>query len=103
MKYGLNSINGVSEVASIGGFVQEYHKDVGAKIIEINQAEYIVRGLGYIKSIEEAVVTVSYNAPIRIKDIGVVSLGPATRRGLLDKDGSEVVGGVVVARYGSNP
>lgn len=132
VKYALNAVGGVSEVASIGGFVQEYqidvnpdalkayniplhevmtavrksNKDVGAKTIEINQAEYLVRGLGYIKSIEdieESVVAVNDNVPIRIKDIGVVSLGPATRRGLLDKGGAEVVGGVVVARYGSNP
>ena len=132
VKYGLNAVDGVSEVASIGGFVKEYqidvdpnalktfdiplhsvmlavkksNRDVGAKTIEINQAEYLVRGLGYIKSIEDielAVVAVHDNVPIRIKDIGVVSLGPATRRGLLDKDGAEVVGGVVVARYGANP
>lgn len=132
VKYGLNAVQGVSEVASIGGFVQEYqvdvnpdalkayniklhqvmnavkksNRDVGAKTIEINQAEYLVRGLGYVKSIsdlEKAVVAVQDNVPIRIKDIGIVSLGPSTRRGLLDKDGAEVVGGVVVARYGSNP
>ena len=86
--------------------VQKSNKDVGAKTIEINQAEYLVRGLGYIKStedIEKAVVAVQENVPIRIKDIAVVSLGAATRRGLLDKDGAEVVGGVVVARYGANP
>jgi Cu(I)/Ag(I) efflux system membrane protein CusA/SilA len=132
VKYGLNATEGVSEVASIGGFVQEYqidvnpdalkayniplhkvmqavqksNRDVGAKTIEINQAEYLVRGLGYIKKVadvEKAVVAVQENVPIRIKDIGVVSLGPATRRGLLDKGGTEVVGGVVVARYGANP
>ena len=132
VKYGLNAVDGVSEVASIGGFVQEYqidvnpdalkayniplhkvmqavqksNKDVGAKTIEINQAEYLVRGLGYVKKtedIEKAVVAVQDNVPVRIKDIGVVSLGPATRRGVLDKGGAEVVGGVVVARYGSNP
>ncbi|RJE70441.1 efflux RND transporter permease subunit [Reichenbachiella sp. MSK19-1] len=132
VKYGLNAVDGVSEVASIGGFVQEYqvdvnpnalraynitlsqvmsavrqsNRDVGAKTIEINQAEYLVRGLGYVKSVEDialAVVTVNDNVPIRVQDVGVVSLGPATRRGLLDKDGAEVVGGVVVARYGSNP
>ncbi len=132
VKYGLNGVEGVSEVASIGGYVQEYqidvnpdalrvydiplhkvmqavkssNRDVGAKTIEINQAEYLVRGLGYIKSvtdIEKAVVSVVDNVPIRIKDIAIVTLGPATRRGLLDKDGAEVVGGVVVARYGSNP
>ncbi len=132
VKYGLNSAQGVSEVASIGGFVQEYqidvnpdalnsyniplhrvmqavqksNRDVGAKTIEINQAEYLVRGLGYIKNaedIEQAVVAVQENVPIRIKDVGNVSLGPASRRGALDKDGAEVVGGVVVARYGANP
>lgn len=132
VKYGLNATQGVSEVASIGGFVKEYqidvnpaallaykiplhkvmeavqksNKDVGAKTIEINQAEYLVRGLGYVKKVEDielAVVALQDNVPIRIKDIGVVSLGPATRRGLLDKDGAEVVGGVVVARYGANP
>ncbi|HQS50282.1 MAG: cation transporter [Sphingobacteriales bacterium 17-39-43] len=132
VKYGLNAVEGVSEVASIGGYVQEYqidvnpdalkayniplakvmqavqksNKDVGAKTIEINQAEYLVRGLGYIKKVEDiekAVVSVQNNVPIRIKDIGVVTLGPAARRGLLDKGGAEVVGGVVVARYGSNP
>lgn len=132
VKYGLNATEGVSEVASIGGFVQEYqidvnpdalkaydiplhrvmqavqksNKDVGAKTIEINQAEYLVRGLGYVKKVEDiekAVVAMQDNVPVRIKDIGVVSLGPATRRGLLDKDGAEVVGGVVVARYGANP
>ncbi len=132
VKYGLNAVEGVSEVASIGGFVQEYqidvnpdalkayniplakvmqavqksNKDVGAKTIEINQAEYLVRGLGYIKKVEDiekVVVSVQNNVPIRIKDIGVVTLGPAARRGLLDKGGAEVVGGVVVARYGSNP
>ncbi|WP_159518529.1 efflux RND transporter permease subunit [Sunxiuqinia indica] len=132
VKYGLNATEGVSEVASIGGFVQEYqidvnpdalkaydiplhkvmmavqksNRDVGAKTIEINQAEYLVRGLGYVKKVEDiekAVVAVQENVPIRIQDIGVVSLGPATRRGALDKDGAEVVGGVVVARYGANP
>ncbi|MFY0686612.1 MAG: efflux RND transporter permease subunit [Cyclobacteriaceae bacterium] len=132
VKYGLSAVEDVSEVSSIGGFVQEYqidvnpdamkaydiplhkvmlavqksNRDVGAKTIEINQAEYLVRGLGYIKSIEDielAVVAVQDNVPIRIKDVANVSVGPATRRGLLDKDGAEVVGGVVVARYGSNP
>lgn len=132
VKYGLNAAEGVSEVASIGGFVKEYqvdvnphalksygismhqvmlavqksNRDVGAKTIEINKVEYLVRGLGYVDSlsdIEQAVVHVEDNIPIRIKDVARVSFGPATRRGLLDKDGAEVVGGVVVARYGANP
>ncbi len=132
VKYALSSASGVSEVASIGGYVQEYqvdvnpelmrqyniglhhvvkavkesNKDIGAQTLEINQAEYLVRGLGYVKSIsdiENAVVTSEDFTAIRIKDIGNVSLGPATRRGLLDKEGAEVVGAVVVARYGANP
>ncbi|MFT5847353.1 efflux RND transporter permease subunit [Psychroserpens sp.] len=132
VKYGLSSASGVSEVASIGGYVQEYqvdvnpelmrqyniglnqvvkavkesNKDIGAQTLEINQAEYLVRGLGYVKSVEDienAVVTSKDFTAIKIKDIGKVSLGPATRRGLLDKEGAEVVGGVVVARYGANP
>lgn len=132
VKYALNSATGVSEVASIGGFVKEYqidvnpdalkaynvplhqvmqavqksNRDVGAKTIEINQAEYLVRGLGYVdnlEDLEQAVVTVQENVPVRIGDVAVVTLGPAIRRGVLDKDGAEVVGGVVVARYGSNP
>ncbi len=132
VKYALSSASGVSEVASIGGFVQEYqidvapdvlkeygislqqvvnavrktNKDIGAKTIEINQAEYLVRGLGYVKSvadIENAVVTSENLTSILIKDIAKVSLGPAERRGMLDKEGAEVVGGVVVARYAANP
>jgi|TARA_B110000908_G_scaffold108372_1_gene127282 Cu(I)/Ag(I) efflux system membrane protein CusA/SilA len=132
VKYALSSASGVSEVASIGGYVKEYqvdvnpelmrqyniglhhvvksvkksNKDIGAQTLEINQVEYLVRGLGYVKSIEDienAVVTSEDYTSIRIKDIGKVSLGPATRRGILDKEGTEVVGAVVVARYGANP
>ena len=132
VKYALSAASGVSEVASIGGYVQEYqvdvnpelmrqyniglnqivkavkesNKDIGAQTLEINQAEYLVRGLGYVKSIEDienAVVTSEDFTAVKIKDIGKVSLGPATRRGILDKEGAEVVGGVVVARYGANP
>ncbi|MBZ0326076.1 MAG: efflux RND transporter permease subunit, partial [Altibacter sp.] len=132
VKYALSAANGVSEVASIGGYVQEYqidvnpelmrqyniglndvvkavkesNRDIGAQTLEINQAEYLVRGLGYIKSIadlENAKVTSEDYTVIKIKDIGNVSLGPASRRGILDKEGAEVVGAVVVARYGANP
>lgn len=132
VKYALSSASGVSEVASIGGYVQEYqvdvnpelmrqyniglnhivkavkesNRDIGAQTLEINQAEYLVRGLGYVKSIEDienAVVTSEDYTAIKIKDVAKVSLGPATRRGILDKEGAEVVGGVVVARYGANP
>ncbi|XMO84997.1 efflux RND transporter permease subunit [Algibacter sp. AS12] len=132
VKYALSTASGVSEVASIGGYVQEYqvdvnpelmrqyniglnqvvkavkssNQDIGAQTLEINQAEYLVRGLGYVKSVEDienAVVTSEDFTSIKIKDIAKVSLGPATRRGILDKEGAEVVGGVVVARYGANP
>ena len=132
VKYALSSASGVSEVASIGGYVQEYqvdvnpelmrqyninlsqvvkavkesNKDIGAQTLEINQAEYLVRGLGYVKSIsdiENAVVISEDYTSIKIKDIGKVSLGPGARRGILDKEGTEVVGAVVVARYGANP
>ena len=132
VKYGLASSQGVSEVASVGGYVQEYqvdvdpnrlkeyniplqniveavknsNRDIGARTIEINQVEYIVRGLGYVKQlsdIENAVITEKNNTPILIKDVAKVTLGPAARRGILDKEGAEVVGGVVIARYGANP
>ena len=132
VRYGLSSAEGVAEVASIGGFVKEYQVDVdpdamkvhnitleqvmkaikssnidiGAQTIEINLAEYFVRGLGYVKKIEDiekSVVKVNNNVPIRIGDIARVNIAPATRRGILDKSGAEAVGGVVVARYGANP
>ncbi|WP_298652928.1 efflux RND transporter permease subunit [uncultured Proteiniphilum sp.] len=132
VRYSVSTAEGVSEVASIGGFVKEYqveinpnamrafgvsimdimsavqksNLDIGAETIEINKAEYLVRGLGYIKNVsdlEEAVVTVRNGVPVKIKDVAFVNIGPATRRGGLDKEGVEAVGGVVVARYGSNP
>lgn len=132
VRYGLAGAGGVSEVASIGGFVREYQVDVnpdklriydislqevmkavkesnldiGAQTMEINLVEYFVRGLGYISSIkdlEESVVKAKNNVPIRIKDIAKVNYGPANRRGVLDRSGAEAVGGVVVARYGANP
>ncbi len=132
VRYGLASVDGVSEVASIGGYIKEYqvdidpvalhtynvnimqvmnavqksNLDIGARTIEINQAEYYIRGIGYIKKIEDielSVIKVNQNTPIRVKDVAKVTYGPAERRGVLDKDGAEVVGGVVVARFGANP
>ena len=132
VKYGLATAEGVSEVASVGGFIKEYqvdlnpealkafsvtvmdvmnavrksNLDIGAETIELNNVEYIIRGLGYIKNLddlESSVVAVRNNVPVRIKDVAHTSYGPATRRGGLDKAGSEAVGAVVVARYGSNP
>jgi copper/silver efflux system protein len=132
VKYSLSTAEGVSEVASVGGFVKEYqvdldpnalkaynvsvmdvmnavrksNLDIGAETVELNNVEYIIRGLGYVKTIEDlelSVVAVRNNIPVRIKDVAHVIFGPATRRGGLDKSGSEAVGAVVVARYHSNP
>jgi Cu(I)/Ag(I) efflux system membrane protein CusA/SilA len=132
VRYYLTAASGVSEVASIGGFLKEYqieidpdamkannvnvkmimnavknsNLDIGARTLEFNKVEYLVRGLGYIKNLsdlEESVVTVNGNVPIRLKDVAKIQFGPATRRGGLDKSGVEAVGGVVVARYGANP
>ncbi len=132
VKYSLSSSRGVSEVATIGGFVKEYqvdidpnamkafgvsvmdimqavkksNLDIGAETIELNKVEYVIRGLGYIKNLDDlkdAVVAVRDNIPVRVGDVARVNYGPATRRGGLDKDGVEAVGAAVVARYGSNP
>ena len=132
VRYALAGVEGVSEVASIGGHVQEYqvdvdpdalrahgitldavlkavqhsNVDVGARTLEVNRAEYVVRGLGLLESledIEDTVVGVRRNVPITVRQIATVSKGPALRRGVLDKGGAETVGGVVVARYGANP
>ena len=132
VRYALMSAEGISEVASVGGFVKEYqidvdpdamrayevglgdifkavkatNIDVGARTIEINKVEYVIRGLGFIEQlsdIERTIIKVNENVPIYIKDIANVSYGPALRRGALDKGGAEAVGGVVVVRYGYNP
>jgi Cu(I)/Ag(I) efflux system membrane protein CusA/SilA len=128
----LRSALGVSEVASVGGFVREYQVDVdpdamrafnvgidevfeavrrsnidvGAQTIELNRVEYLIRGLGFVKSVEDienSVVKTSENVPVLVRHVAKVTFGPEPRRGALDKQGAEVVGGVVVARYGSNP
>lgn len=132
VRYGLSAADGVSEVASVGGYVKEYQVDidpdamrshgvnimqvmlavknsnidVGAGTMEVNKAEYLIRGLGYIKSLEDlenAAITSRNGVPVRVKDIAKVNFGPGDRRGGLDKEGQEAVGGVVVARYGANP
>jgi Cu(I)/Ag(I) efflux system membrane protein CusA/SilA len=134
VRYSLAGAEGVAEVASVGGYIKEYqvdldpvamkannisimevmntlkssNQDVGANTVEINQVEYLVRGLGYVQDledIEEAVVKVASNVPVRIRDIARVNIGPADRSmlGVLDKSGAEAVGGVVIARYGDNP
>ncbi len=123
---------GVAEVASVGGYVREYQVDVdpdrlrahdvtlqqvvnavrksnretGARNLEINGVEYFVRGLGFIKEpddLRKAVVAVRDHTPITIADVAEVELGPAMRRGALDKNGAEAVGGVVITRFGENP
>ena len=132
VRYALLSAKGVSEVASIGGYVQEYqidvdpdamrahsvtldevfiavkmsNVDVGARTIEVNRVEYIIRGLGFVETledIEDAIVKVNDNVPIYVRNVANVVLGPGLRRGVLDKAGAEAVGGVVVVRYGENP
>jgi Cu(I)/Ag(I) efflux system membrane protein CusA/SilA len=132
VRFALMSAEGVAEVASIGGYVREYQVDVdpdamrayevglgdifkavkasnidvGARTIEINRVDYVVRGLGFIKGlgdIAKTVIKVNENVPIYIKDVAKVSYGPALRRGALDKGGAEAVGGVVVVQYGYNP
>lgn len=132
IRYQLNSVEGVSEVASIGGFVKQYqidvhpdklraHRvtlmevfeavrksniDVGAKVLEKNGIEFFIRGIGFIKSIEDlekVVIRQEKGTPLRVKDIATVTLGPEFRRGALDKAGVEAVGGVVLMRFGENP
>ncbi len=132
VRYALQGVDGVAEVASIGGFVKEYqvdvdpdalraydiplsevfdavrgsNLDVGARTIEINSAEYVIRGLGFIESLDDlrkTVITQRNNIPITLDEIAEIEFGPALRRGALDKAGAEAVGGVVVTRYGENP
>ena len=132
VRYHLQSAPGVTEVASIGGFVQEYqidvdpdamrafkvsledvftavrqsNIDVGARQIELNRVEYLIRARGFIrniKDIEESVITERENVPVYVKNVARVSLGPGLRTGALDKDGAEAVGGIVVVRSGYNP
>ena len=132
VRYALQGVEGVSEVSSIGGYVKEYqidvdpdalrtynltlHQvfnavrtsniDVGARTIEINSVEYVIRGLGFIESLEDLRQTViaHYNhVPVTLDQVAEIEFGPAVRRGILDKEGAEAVGGVVVSRYGENP
>jgi Cu(I)/Ag(I) efflux system membrane protein CusA/SilA len=133
LRYPLQTVSGVSEVASVGGYVKQYqvevnpnalarynisldkikmaiqmsNKDVGGRLVEMGETEYMVRGLGYIKSIDDLNnIPVSVDkdgTPIRIKDIANVQIGPELRRGLVDLNGEgEVVGGVVIMRFGEN-
>ncbi len=132
VRYLLQGVEGVSEVASIGGFVKEYqidvdpkklfaydvhfsklissikesNIDVGAEVVEDGDREFVVRGKGFFKSlsdIENVVIAVKDKTPIRVKDVASVGHGPGFRRGALDKNGTEAVGGVVTMRFGENP
>jgi Cu(I)/Ag(I) efflux system membrane protein CusA/SilA len=132
VRYGLLAAEGVAEVASAGGYVREYqvdvdpdamraygvtlgevfgairasNLDVGARSIELNRVEYFIRGVGFIKDardIEDSVIAVRDNVPVLVRQVANVTVGPALRRGALDQEGAEAVGGVVVARYGANP
>jgi Cu(I)/Ag(I) efflux system membrane protein CusA/SilA len=132
VRYALMSVEGVSEVASVGGFVQEYqvdmdpdlmriynvslneivdavrgaNRDVGAQTLEINRVEYLVRGIGFIKGLEDlenAVIKLQNGVPVFVRQVARITLGPAARQGALDKGGAETVGGVVAVRYGDNP
>lgn len=133
LRYHLQSVPGVAEVASIGGFVKQYqitidpnrllaynipitkvieavrngNQEVGGRLLEFSGAEYMVRGRGYIKSmedIEDIVIDTDKNGtPILVKNLGTVTLGPDIRRGLADLDGQgDVVGGTVIMRFGEN-
>lgn len=133
MRYPLQTVNGVAEVASVGGYVKQYqvevdpnalqrynislnkikmaikmsNKDVGGKLIEMAETEYMVRSSGYLSSIEDInsipVGVDKEGTPIRLKDIANVIIGPELRRGVVDYNGEgEVVGGVVIMRYGEN-
>ncbi len=133
LRYQLQTVPGVAEVASVGGFVKQYqvvvdpntltsygiplskvkdaimrsNNDVGGRVIEQAETEYLVRGLGYIKNIQDVQNIVvgadRRGTPVMIKDVGIVRLGPELRRGLAEANGQgEVVGGIVVARFGEN-
>jgi len=133
LRYALTSVPGVSEVASIGGFEKQYqididparllayripitqvmgaiqnaNSDVGAMVMELSEREYMVRGLGYLKSLSdiENVVVGSTQAgtPVRVAELGRVSVGPAVRRGVAELDGrGDAVGGIVIMRFGQN-
>ena len=132
LRYQINAAPGVSEVASIGGFVQQYqvvvdparlraygitldriaqvirssNRDVGGRVVEMAEAEYMVRGRGYLRGaadIEELVLAAPGGTPVRIRDVARVEIGPDERRGMAEFNGEgETVSGIVVARHGAN-
>jgi Cu(I)/Ag(I) efflux system membrane protein CusA/SilA len=132
LHYQLETVRGVAEVASIGGFVRQYQvnldpaklfsygiaastvvdrvrqstNEVGGDVLEMGGAEYMIRGLGYLRStsdLETVPVVTKNGTPVLIRDLGTVTLGPDVRRGAADWQGEgETVGGIVVMRYGMN-
>jgi Cu(I)/Ag(I) efflux system membrane protein CusA/SilA len=132
LRYQLETVPGVAEVASIGGFVRQYQvnldpkklfsfgisastvidrvrqstNEVGGDVLEMNGAEYMIRGLGYLRTLsdlENVPVATKNGTPVLVKDLGTVSFGPDVRRGAADWQGQgETVGGIVVMRYGMN-
>ena len=133
LRYPLQTVEGVSEVSSVGGFVKQYqvevdpdklaaynipiqkvkqaiqrsNQDVGGRLIEMAETEYMVRGQGYIKSIDDLkeipLKTDQLGTPIRLADVATIHLGPELRRGLAELNGEgEVAGGVIIMRYGEN-
>jgi copper/silver efflux system protein len=133
LRYALTAVPGVSEVASVGGFEKQYqvdidptkllaygvpvtsvmsaiqnaNSDVGAMVMELSEREYMVRGLGYLESISDienvVVGATASGTPIRVAELGRVSVGPAVRRGVAELDGrGDAVGGIVVMRSGEN-
>jgi Cu(I)/Ag(I) efflux system membrane protein CusA/SilA len=132
LRYAIQSVPGVSEVATVGGQVRQYqitvnptklaayklpleavitavrrgNNDVGGRLVELSGREYMVRGRGYVKSIadlEKLVLKSEGGTPIQVKDVAKVALGPEIRRGVADMDGKgDVVGGIVVMRQGEN-
>lgn len=134
LRYELSSLKGVSEVASIGGFVKQYqvnvdpikiasygiplssiksaiqksNNDVGGRLLEISEMEFMVRGLGYIKSVDDIKkIAIGYSAesgtPIYLENVASIDIGPELRRGLADWNGEgETVGGIIIMRYGEN-
>src|SRR5712692_2379602 len=131
IRYQLNSVPGVAEVGTVGGFLREYQVDVdpvklrayniplrtvfesiqrsntnvGAKVMEVNDTEMAVRGIRLVRpiaDIENIVLTASNGTPVYLRNVANVHLGPDFRRGVLDRDGKEAVGGVIVIRSGAN-
>jgi len=132
VRYQLNAVPGVAQVSSVGGFPKEYQVDVtpdrlraynvtlgeifsalarsnssvGGRVVQKGNAEYLIRGVGWLRSLDDirnTVITERNGVPVRVGDVAAVQTGSEFRRSVLEKDGSEVTGGVVMMRYGENP